>query len=179
MDAFLGFSGRISRGQWWLVQLVNFALGVAVMLWTGASLTTNLGNPEDSHAFTVSLVVVVALLIFGVCSTVQRYHDRGKSGLWFFIALVPLVGGIWQLIECGFCSGDDGDNAYGPPPGATRSQISLEREQTALSQSRLSQIDDDYFKKYSSRLVQEEATPIVVAATPAVQSGPVFGKRKF
>jgi uncharacterized membrane protein YhaH (DUF805 family) len=64
----------------------------------------------------IGLALVVAIWI-NVASTVKRFHDRGKSGAWFFIVFVPFIGGIWQMIECGFCTGDDGDNDLWPAWG--------------------------------------------------------------
>jgi uncharacterized membrane protein YhaH (DUF805 family) len=32
------------------------------------------------------------------------------------IALVPVIGGLWYLIECGFLKGTTGPNNYGPDP---------------------------------------------------------------
>ena len=56
------------------------------------------------------------LMWMGFCLTVKRYHDRGKSAWWYLIQFIPIIGGIWALVELGFCSGDDGDNEYGDGP---------------------------------------------------------------
>ena len=63
------------------------------------------------------------LFVFGVVAlwislavAVKRYHDRNKSGWWVLIALVPVIGGIWYLIEAGFLAGTPGPNDYGPDP---------------------------------------------------------------
>jgi hypothetical protein len=62
--------------------------------------------------------VIVSLMLFwmGLCITVKRYHDWGKSAWWYLIQFIPIIGGIWALVELGFCSGDDGDNEYGAGP---------------------------------------------------------------
>ncbi|MFT6862889.1 MAG: uncharacterized membrane protein YhaH (DUF805 family), partial [Akkermansiaceae bacterium] len=46
----------------------------------------------------------------------KRWHDRGKSGWMILVNFIPLVGGIWALVECGFLSGTPGPNQYGPDP---------------------------------------------------------------
>ncbi len=46
----------------------------------------------------------------------KRYHDRNKSGWWVLIVFVPVIGGLWYLIECGFLRGTPGPNNYGPDP---------------------------------------------------------------
>jgi uncharacterized membrane protein YhaH (DUF805 family) len=47
---------------------------------------------------------------------VKRYHDRNKSGWWILIVFVPVIGGLWYFIECGFLRGTPGPNTYGPDP---------------------------------------------------------------
>ena len=51
-----------------------------------------------------------------VVVNIKRFHDRNKSGWWVLIALIPLVGALWIVIECGFLRGTVGDNRYGPDP---------------------------------------------------------------
>jgi hypothetical protein len=63
------------------------------------------------------LTLVLAAWI-NIASTVKRFHDRDKSGIWFLIVLVPYVGGIWQIVECGFLSGSHSINKYGPGSGS-------------------------------------------------------------
>jgi uncharacterized membrane protein YhaH (DUF805 family) len=72
---------------------------------------------------TICLVVGIVIFIFAVLATgisiavaVKRYHDRNKSGWWVLIVFVPVIGGLWYLIECGFLRGTPGPNNYGPDP---------------------------------------------------------------
>jgi uncharacterized membrane protein YhaH (DUF805 family) len=67
--------------------------------------------------------VGIVLFVFGIVAlwisiavAVKRYHDRNKSGWWVFIVFVPIIGGIWYLVECGFLRGTPGPNDYGPDP---------------------------------------------------------------
>ncbi len=46
----------------------------------------------------------------------KRWHDRGKSGWWSLIGLIPVIGGLWMLIELGFLKGTGGANQYGADP---------------------------------------------------------------
>jgi hypothetical protein len=36
---------------------------------------------------------------------VRRFRDRGKSGWWALLYIVPGIGWLWILIECGFLPG--------------------------------------------------------------------------
>ena len=46
----------------------------------------------------------------------RRWHDRDKSGWWTLIGLIPVVGAIWILVECGCLKGSDGPNRFGADP---------------------------------------------------------------
>jgi uncharacterized membrane protein YhaH (DUF805 family) len=60
----------------------------------------------------LGLVGRSALWIVLVVS-VKRWHDRNKPSRWVLINLVPVVGWLWQLIECGFLKGTTGPNRFG------------------------------------------------------------------
>ncbi|MCB1245634.1 MAG: DUF805 domain-containing protein [Acidimicrobiia bacterium] len=109
------FEGRINRAKWWgffvAAWLVNFVLyGVVYLLSTGDSPTLFV------LSVIVATLVAVALWLSGIFVTIKRWHDRGKPGWWIFIVLVPIIGGIWALVELGFLTGDPVDNRWGPNP---------------------------------------------------------------
>ena len=80
------------------------------------------GDPERMAAAAgplagiVLIVFIVAATWISIAVAVKRYHDRNKSGWWVLIVLVPVIGGLWYLIECGFLRGTVGPNNYGPDP---------------------------------------------------------------
>ena len=43
---------------------------------------------------------------------VRRLHDIGKSGWWWFITFVPVIGGIWLIVLLATGS-QSGNNRYG------------------------------------------------------------------
>src|SRR3954469_5874247 len=57
----------------------------------------------------------VAVFIPHLAVIVRRLHDQDKSGWWFFIGFVPLIGGIWLLILY-LTDGTPGPNRFGPDP---------------------------------------------------------------
>jgi uncharacterized membrane protein YhaH (DUF805 family) len=160
-NLFFGLDGRIGRAKWWLGHL---ALTINLVV-TGLVLVA--GFAEKSSAL-ISLGGLLALVqawsVF--CLAVKRYHDIGKSGWWYLIGFVPLIGAIWMLVELGFVGGDLGDNDYGPGPGLD--------------------IDDE-IAELAGRHPREEAfsarnfTPLPVAPahrpSPAGNLSPSFGKR--
>ena len=62
-----------------------------------------------------SVTLLTTWMAFAV--TIKRFHDRDKSGFWCLIVFVPLIGPLWQLVECGFLSGSDGSNRFGARGG--------------------------------------------------------------
>lgn len=107
-QVFLGFEGRIGRATWWLY-------GVGAMVGLGLLLTALLriaGVESDVAAGVVSLL----LLWPSLAISVKRWHDRDKSGWWVLVGLIPVIGGLWLLIENGLLRGTAGPNRHGPDP---------------------------------------------------------------
>ena len=87
----------------------------------GGNLAMLIDPPEElsligPFASTVILAFGVLVTWISLAIAVKRYHDRDKSGWWVLIIFLPVIGGIWYLIECGFLRGTDGNNDYGPDP---------------------------------------------------------------
>ena len=128
MDFLFGFSGRIGRLQWWLAQLammVAMIAGIALLLFLappppGVKTAEDYLQDAPWAAFFVVIALCIVVSWIGIASIVKRYHDRDKSGWWYLIVLVPLIGPLWQLIECGFLPGSDGGNSYGQRGGGER-----------------------------------------------------------
>ena len=63
----------------------------------------------------VYLIVGLLNLLPSLCLIVRRLHDVGKSGWFYFIILIPVIGFIWIFI-LSIKEGDQGNNLYGPDP---------------------------------------------------------------
>lgn len=178
-SGLVGFKGRIGRGGWWFGQLIGLAI-IGVLFAMSLALhdpnRTETSN-NDFLFFVILAACLVSIAVINICSTVKRYHDRGKSGWWYFVSLIPFIGGIWQLIECGFCSGDDGDNDFGPPPGSAQSLENLEREVSAMGRGNLAKVDDDYIANYAQKHAVSQAQQQTAAGSTGQSAKPVFGKR--
>ena len=112
------FDGRIGRGQFWLGLLLVILIGVAFGALVGLIDDAGpFGDPRQLGpvAAAVMFFGLVALTVAQLAVYVKRFHDHGKSGWWVLIALVPVIGAFWILIELGMLKGDTGPNEYGPP----------------------------------------------------------------
>lgn len=127
MNLLFGFSGRIGRGGWWLGQLATL---VVIVLFMGILMgIVGTGNHEGrpspemvegagTSITIVMLCMVVLIAWINLATTIKRFHDRDKSGAWFLISFVPLIGGVWIIVECGILPGSPGSNGYGPSSGS-------------------------------------------------------------
>lgn len=109
-EILFSFDGRIGRQTYWLAYLCSVMVAVTVMLTAAL-----VGLPEDLFMI-LMLVLYLPLGWIGLAISVKRWHDRNKSGWWVLIGLVPYIGGLWQLVECGFLEGTYGSNDYGADP---------------------------------------------------------------
>ena len=166
---FFSPSGRIGRAKWWLAHLTITVIALIFIIWAFTQLSGDDGfkHLDERRNRNVGLLLAVELLAFAIvllwvtfCVAAKRYHDRGKSAWWYLIQFIPIIGGIWALVELGFCSGDDGDNEYGDGPDLN--------------------IGED-LKALRERNGQQDAVTSVSAyrPSPAPRTGgpPVFGKR--
>jgi uncharacterized membrane protein YhaH (DUF805 family) len=109
--------GRISRRQYWIVNLLvipllGFLFAPLYKFYTEGQTT------QLVHRLTVLTGVVPFAFWSNFCASVKRYHDRGKSGWWYLLIFGPVIGEAWHFIECGLLPGEKTTNAYGLPPGS-------------------------------------------------------------
>lgn len=122
------FEGRISRQPFWLSVLVLFIAQWVIMIVAGMVFGFSMMggmdpamDPEAAASAAMSgmtPIIIISLLFLypALAIYTKRWHDRGKSGWWTLILLVPLIGFIWFLVECGFLRGTEGPNQYGNDP---------------------------------------------------------------
>jgi uncharacterized membrane protein YhaH (DUF805 family) len=123
-NLLFGFQGRTNRAKFWLVALALFVIEAIVLAVIGGQAVMS-DDPQQAVA-SLGPVAGIVLVILGLATTwitiavgIKRFHDRDKSGVWVLIIFVPVIGGLWYLIECGFLKGTPGPNNYGPDPLAT------------------------------------------------------------
>jgi uncharacterized membrane protein YhaH (DUF805 family) len=105
------FSGRARRKEYWFFVLFNIIIGLAL---TFIDFSTGLYDVESEIGLLSSLYSL-AVLVPGIAVTIRRLHDTSRTGWWFLIAFVPIIGVIVLLVFMVFDS-TPGDNQYGPNP---------------------------------------------------------------
>ena len=115
------FEGRISRLEWWEFS-IPYAVFLALLYWSESSFA-ELGPRNIYVAIAIFVVYAVALYMW-LAVNVKRCHDRGRSGWFVLLGLIPLVN-IWYVVEVCFLPGQGGPNRFGPDPKATTLAPSL------------------------------------------------------
>jgi uncharacterized membrane protein YhaH (DUF805 family) len=109
------FSGRSRRTEYWMFQLFNFLAAIVLGLVVFAC-GALLSEKDGLNAFAICMGMFgVVSFIPALSITVRRLHDIGKSGYWYFIAFVPLIGGLILFVFTLLDSYPD-RNEYGPNP---------------------------------------------------------------
>lgn len=117
-ENYANFKGRARRTEFWYFNLVMWVIN---MLFQAVSSEFAAGamNSKNNVPFVITLVIFIlislVLMIPSLSVFVRRLHDYGKSGWWFFLAFIPLIGGIILLVwTCK--AGQVGPNKWGPDP---------------------------------------------------------------
>ncbi len=101
---YVTFTGRARRAEYWMFCLTNFVIATLIGL-IGFILNTDI----------LSTLYGLFVFIPNIAVAVRRLHDIGKSGWFYLVALIPIIGWIWLLIL--FCQDSQpGGNEYGPNP---------------------------------------------------------------
>jgi uncharacterized membrane protein YhaH (DUF805 family) len=102
------FKGRVNRKPYW--QCVCAALFADMIL----SLAMAAFDEFIQGAAQAGLLAALAWPMLALQT--KRWHDRDKSAWWLLVNLIPYVGVIWVLVECGVLRGTTGANRFGPDP---------------------------------------------------------------
>jgi uncharacterized membrane protein YhaH (DUF805 family) len=117
LGQYATFSGRASRSEYWWWTLAVVLVMLAVGLVEGALLPPMIGfEPyREQTGQPISMVVSLALLLPCLAVSVRRLHDRDKSGWWYLLGLIPVIGPVVLLVWY-VQAGTPGDNRFGPDP---------------------------------------------------------------
>jgi uncharacterized membrane protein YhaH (DUF805 family) len=104
---YVVFSGRASRSEFWYWILFTVLVSIALSI-----IDVGLVSGNTSVLSSIwSLATFLPSLALGV----RRLHDTDRSGWWWLIAFVPLIG-IIVLIVFWCLEGTPGQNRFGSDP---------------------------------------------------------------
>ena len=104
---YVCFSGRARRSEYWYFALLNWAVSAVLTAFTRYT--------DSSFPSLLLSLWNIGVLLPGLGVCWRRLHDTGRSGAWFFLNLIPIVGQIILIIWlCG--DSQPGWNRYGDSP---------------------------------------------------------------
>ena len=123
------FSGRASRSEfWWFVLFIVvmqvvlsyvdtavFGAREVVMLTTESAMETGMSFEFNYRPQPITGIFLLATLLPYLAVGARRLHDGGRSGWWWLIGLIPMIGWIVLLVFF-IPKGNEGDNQYGSDP---------------------------------------------------------------
>lgn len=110
------FSGRAQRAEYWYFMLFYIIIFIALSFIDGM-----MGKFDAKGGIgLLSGIFTLALLLPSLAVTVRRLHDTNRSGWWFLIAIIPILGAIALLVFT-IQDGTMGSNDYGLNPKETNS----------------------------------------------------------
>ena len=112
---YSNFDGRARRSEFWYYNLMNMIIVITLVILVVALVAVTQSAIIGGIIGILILLYVLGTFIPSIAVLVRRLHDVGKSGWWYFIALVPIVGTIWLLVLL-FTDSQEGSNEYGANP---------------------------------------------------------------
>jgi uncharacterized membrane protein YhaH (DUF805 family) len=109
---YFEFSGRSSRAQYWLYNLVVTLLFSAAI---GYEYYATGALPRQDRLSPVLVFLSLFHAIPSISITVRRLHDIGRSGWWYWLLCVPFAGIL--VVVWMFFASEPGSNDYGDPSG--------------------------------------------------------------
>jgi uncharacterized membrane protein YhaH (DUF805 family) len=106
------FSGRARRSEFWwftlFTLLASAALGIVDRALFGVA-------PDGQPVSVLNALFTLAVLLPAIAVGVRRLHDTDRSGWWYLLILIPVLGAL-VLIFLFAQTGSTGPNRFGPDP---------------------------------------------------------------
>ncbi len=118
-EHYLDFKGRARRQEYWMFILINTIISIVL-----AVLDQTIGLTYGGNGILGTVYGLIVLLpALGV--TVRRLHDAGKSGWYYLLILLPIIGWIWLIVL--FCKDSEhGANKWGNNPKEIGNDVAIE-----------------------------------------------------
>lgn len=117
-ENYANFNGRARRSEFWYFTLFNIIVDIIFLILIGI-VASGAGNGAYGTAIVALyggyMLYNLAMAIPTIAVSVRRLHDIGKSGWFYLIGFVPLIGQIILIIWFA-TEGNKGANEYGHNP---------------------------------------------------------------
>lgn len=180
----LNFSGRARRAEFWWFSLWAMLAGVALCgaigyyIFSDPQLVAELQRATDTASLSTATAerfryysgyyFAVNLIFFGLpglAVTIRRLHDTDRSGIWYFIQIVPVAGFIvFMIFMC--LPGTHGNNRFGidsapdrkrPTPAHPAFASELHGKDRDRAEVARRAVAKDYYKRHVLPSIQNKA----------------------
>jgi uncharacterized membrane protein YhaH (DUF805 family) len=114
---YANFEGRASRPAYWWWFLFTWIVSLIAQVLDNMTRIGGIGSESYLNLWVgiISGIVGLALFLPSLGVMVRRLHDTDRSGWWWLIGIIPIVGWIILIIFLA-SPGTPGENRFGPPP---------------------------------------------------------------
>ncbi|MBF0985155.1 DUF805 domain-containing protein [uncultured Campylobacter sp.] len=113
-ENYCNFEGRAPRSEYWWFTLFGVLLGIVTSVLDGFLGTYTVTSSGETIGF-INLIFLLAMLLPSIAVAVRRLHDTDRSGWFYLLNLIPLIGSI-ILIVFFVQQGTNGRNRFGDDP---------------------------------------------------------------
>ncbi len=118
LSKYAQFHGRSRRKEYWY-----FVLFVVIISIIATIIDMVLGTYNEEYGVGIlSGLFSLFILVPGIAVAIRRLHDTGRSGWWYLLALLPVIGAIVLLIFF-VQDSEQGTNKYGPNPKSMEADL--------------------------------------------------------
>ena len=110
LKQYATFSGRSQRSEYWFF-ILFYSIGYIVLSFVDGMIGT---FSFEAGMGLLSGIFLLAHLLPYIGVSVRRLHDIGKSGWWYLLVILPIIGPIVLLLF--FIMDSKEDNQYGANP---------------------------------------------------------------
>ena len=109
LKQYTRFHGRARRKEYWYFYLINFLITIVLLF-----LDRFILRQTEGIGFLLA-IYTLGVLLPSIAVAIRRLHDIGKSGWWYLINFIPLIGGLIFLYFTVLDS-EPGQNKFGRNP---------------------------------------------------------------
>jgi len=116
-NRYAKFDGRASRSEFWYFILFYFVSNIILALLDTFVINPMLGATPSQmgQGGFLQIIFALAMLVPSIAIAIRRLHDIGKSGWWYLIVFIPIVG-LLVLLYFFVQDSQPGTNQYGHNP---------------------------------------------------------------
>lgn len=86
---YVTFSGRATRSEFWYWQLFVILLGFVTGVFDAVLF-------PDTYFMPINTLASLGMILPGIAVSVRRLHDVNRSGWWYLLVCLPIIG--WLVL---------------------------------------------------------------------------------